>query len=98
MVHSALSELSDPTNQAVTLPIYALCWPLGTVIGPMLGGTFSNPADKFPFLDIPLFRQYPYLMPCLVAAAFSALGCTLGYFLLEEVRSFFVIDFLWRSL
>ena len=69
------------------MPIYALCWPLGTVIGPMLGGTFSNPADKFPLLDIPLLRQYPYLMPCLVSAAFSAVGATLAYFLLEEVRT-----------
>ena len=64
----------------------------------MLGGTFSNPADKFPPLDIPLFRRYPYLMPCLVAAAVSAVGSTLAYFLLEEVRSFFAIGFLWRIL
>jgi len=63
----------------------------------MLGGTFSNPADKFPLLDIPLLRRYPYLMPCLVAAAFSAFGSTLAYFLMEEVRGFFAIDFLTYS-
>ncbi|KAF9648058.1 MFS general substrate transporter [Thelephora ganbajun] len=84
VVHSVLGELSDPTNQAVILPIYALCWPLGVIIGPMLGGTFSNPADKFPLLDVPLLRQYPYAMPCLASAAFSAFGATLAYFLMEE--------------
>lgn len=75
------------------MPLYALCWPLGVVIGPMLGGTFSNPADKFPLLDLPLLRQYPYLMPCLVSAAFSAFGTTLAYFLMEEVRSFLLLAF-----
>ena len=71
------------------LPIYGLCWPLGTVIGPVLGGTFSNAANKYPLLDIPLLRQYPYAMPCLVASAFSLFGVTLAYFLMEEVRCFF---------
>lgn len=67
------------------LPIYALCWPFGSIIGPMLGGAFSNAADKFPLLDVPLLRQYPYAMPCLISAVVSAVGATLAYFLLEEV-------------
>ena len=70
------------------LPIYALCWPLGAIIGPILGGTFSNPADKFPLLDVPFLRQYPYALPCLVASTLSFLGVTLAYFLMEEVRRF----------
>jgi len=59
----------------------------------MLGGVFSNPADKFPFLDVPLLRQYPYAMPCLVSAAISALGATLAYFLMEEVRHSLSLSF-----
>lgn len=70
------------------LPIYGLSWPLGTIIGPMLGGTFSNPADKFPFLDIPLLRQYPYAMPCLVTTAFSVFGIALAYLFMEEDSCF----------
>ena len=70
------------------LPIYGICWPLGTIIGPILGGTFSNPADKFPLLDIPLLRQFPYAMPSLIAAAVSIFGAVLAYFLLEEVWGF----------
>jgi len=75
------------------LPIYALCWPLGAIIGPILGGTFSNPADRFPLLDIPLLRQFPYAMPSLISAAFSAFGATLAYFLMEEVRRFSPLTF-----
>ena len=86
VIHSVLGELSDPTNQSIILPIYALCWPLGVVIGPMLGGAFSNPADKFPLLDVPFLRRYPYAMPCIVSAVISVFGATLAYFLMEEVE------------
>ena len=59
----------------------------------MLGGMFSRPADKFPFLDIPLLRQYPYAMPCMISAVISAFGATLAYFLMEEVRRFLSLTF-----
>jgi len=84
VIHSVLGELSDSTNQNVMLPIYAMCWPLGVIIGPVLGGTFSNPADKFPLLDVPFLRQYPYAMPCVISTVISVLGATLTYFLMEE--------------
>jgi hypothetical protein len=70
------------------MPLYVLSWTIGTIIGPMLGGTFSNPADKFPLLDVPLLRQYPYAMPCMISAGLSMFGATLAYFLMEEVRRF----------
>ena len=50
----------------------------------MLGCTFSNAADKFPFLDMSLLRQYPYAMPYVISAAVPAAGATLAYFLLVD--------------
>ena len=70
------------------LPIYAIGLPLGTIVGPLIGGTFSNAADRFRFLDVPLLRQYPYAAPCLISALVSAVGAALTYFLLEEVWRF----------
>lgn len=56
------------------------------VIRPLLGGTFSNPAEKFPSLfDNHLFRTYPYLLPSLVAASIAFSGVIFGIFFLEEV-------------
>ena len=53
---------------------------------PLLGGTFSNPAEKYPqFFDIELFRAYPYLLPSLIAASVAAFGAIFGFFFLEEV-------------
>lgn len=33
VMHSVIGELSDPTNQAIVLPIYGLTWPIGSIIG-----------------------------------------------------------------
>lgn len=32
-MHSALGELTNPSNQALAYPIYGMCWPLGVIIG-----------------------------------------------------------------
>ena len=50
-----------------------------------MGGLLSNPADKFSWFDVPLFRRYPYLLPCVTAAAIAWAGCLYGYFYLGEV-------------
>lgn len=64
----------------------------------MLGGTFSNPADRYPLLDIPFLRRYPYIMPCMAASMLSLLGVALAYFLMEEVRRFSLSLLVARSL
>ncbi|EKM55532.1 uncharacterized protein PHACADRAFT_256226 [Phanerochaete carnosa HHB-10118-sp] len=85
VVQSVIGEITDHTNQAVAFPIYGLCWPLGAIIGPLLGGTFSNPATKWPGLfDTELFRNFPYLLPSLLAASIAFCGAVFGFFALEE--------------
>jgi len=58
-------------------------------IRPMLGGVLSHPANRWPDTlgRIVLFRNYPYFLPCLVAAMvpLSAFGFTSLF--LKEVRS-----------
>ncbi|KAF5386762.1 hypothetical protein D9615_001646 [Tricholomella constricta] len=85
VIHSVLGELTDSTNQALAFPIYGLFWPLGSIIGPLIGGTLSNPATKYPALfDIPLLRMFPYLLPCFAAALLGLCGVVLAYYLLDE--------------
>ncbi|TFY65498.1 hypothetical protein EVG20_g5566 [Dentipellis fragilis] len=89
VIHSVLGELTDSSNQAIAFPIYGLTWPLGAIIGPLIGGTFSNPATKFPqFFDYEFLRTYPYFLPGFIAAVTSVSGVIFGYFFLEEVRIF----------
>lgn len=63
-------------------------WSIGTIIGPFIGGTFSDPHDAFPnlFPAGGLFYRYPYLLPNLVCAALLFVSIILGYFLLEETH------------
>ena len=54
---------------------------------PLIGGTFSSPAIKFPILfDNQFFNLYPYFLPGFISAVISFAGVAFGYFFLEEVR------------
>jgi hypothetical protein len=51
------------------------------VIGPVIGGGFESPARNYPdsfFARIPVLQQFPYLLPCLIAAVFLAAGAVLA--------------------
>ncbi|KAF8654091.1 hypothetical protein AX16_003624 [Volvariella volvacea WC 439] len=85
VIHSVLGELTDETNQAIAFPIYGLFWPLGSIIGPLIGGTLSNAATKYPqYFDYHVFKVHPYFLPCLIAAILALFGVALGYYCLEE--------------
>jgi MFS family permease len=85
VIHSVLGEITDSTNQMVALPIYGLIWPLGSIIGPLIGGTFSHPASKYPdILGYQFLKDYPYVLPCFIAFAIAIIGVSLGFIFLEE--------------
>jgi len=54
---------------------------------PLLGGTLSRPHERFggPF-NTEFWKDFPYLLPCLVAASFSTVMLLLGVVFLVEVR------------
>ncbi|KAG6336070.1 hypothetical protein ID866_3017 [Astraeus odoratus] len=85
VVQSMLGESMDSTNQATVVPIFGLMWPLGSIIGPLIGGFFSQGAFKFPNLfGYGIFQENPYFLPCLISATISFIGVVLGYVFLEE--------------
>ncbi|OJA11394.1 hypothetical protein AZE42_03948 [Rhizopogon vesiculosus] len=59
------------------------CWGLGGVAGAIIGGSFEKPAEKWPdvFGKVPLLVDYPYLLPCAVAASVTFTGSLLSLFL-----------------
>ena len=63
-------------------------WSIGTIIGPAIGGTFSDPRSSFPdiFPEGGLFDRYPYLLPNLLCALLLLVSIIFGYFLLEETH------------
>ena len=53
----------------------------------MIGGTLAKPATRYPsWFDCELFREYPYLLSCLVTSALALFASALAAFFLQEVR------------
>ncbi|KAI0282204.1 MFS general substrate transporter [Russula aff. rugulosa BPL654] len=85
VIHSVLGEITDSTNRAIAFPVFALAWPFGSIIGPLIGGTFSSPANRFPNLfNHDFFRSYPYFLPGFMASVICLTGAIFGYVFLEE--------------
>lgn len=64
-----------------------IVWSVGTIVGPVIGGALAMPATKYPdvFGSVDFFRQFPFSLPNLLAAAVFLFGvalCTLFF----EVR------------
>ncbi|GAW06287.1 MFS general substrate transporter [Lentinula edodes] len=87
VVHTVLGEITDSTNQAAAFPLYGLVWPIGSIIGPLIGGSFSSPASQFSIFRQTIFDRHPYFLPCFVAGLLSIVGFTLAYFCLGETLS-----------
>ncbi|KAG0299558.1 hypothetical protein BGZ98_009945 [Dissophora globulifera] len=85
---SMLGEIADHTNQSQAFSVFGFAWGIGMIVGPVLGGYLANPAKTFPdiFGDWAFFIEYPYFLPCFVAAMGSVVGFVVGYFFLEETK------------
>ncbi|KAF2186390.1 MFS general substrate transporter [Zopfia rhizophila CBS 207.26] len=66
--------------------IMPLVYTIGAIIGPTIGGAFSNPlhVDSRKPRRGKLFERYPYLLPNLVAASFFCVGIVTGWLFLKE--------------
>ncbi|KAF7985907.1 hypothetical protein HWV62_43808 [Athelia sp. TMB] len=81
---SIVGEITDSSNVGLATAVYGLSWPIGAVLGPLLGGGLSNPAEKFSWLNWEFLRRHPYFLPCGVSGALSLAAVTVGYFFLQE--------------
>ncbi|KAJ3773904.1 major facilitator superfamily domain-containing protein [Lentinula raphanica] len=93
VIHTVLGEITDSSNQAAAFPLYGVTGPVGSIIGPLIGGSLSNPAQKFePIEDttrpashlVKFLHLHPYFLPGLVSGIIALLGVALAYFCLEE--------------
>lgn len=85
VIHSALGEITDSTNQALAVSIYGVMSPIGSIIGPLIGGSFSSPAIKYPSLfRHTFFQNHPYFLPCLISGSIAVLAASLSFVFLEE--------------
>ena len=76
-----IRELTTAEQRARGFASVGQAWGIGFLLGPLVGGALSRPADAYPAFEGGLFETLPYLLPCLCAAA----GCALGAFAVSRL-------------
>ncbi|XP_006458252.1 hypothetical protein AGABI2DRAFT_115264 [Agaricus bisporus var. bisporus H97] len=86
VLHSALGEITDQSNQVLAFPVFGLFWPLGNVIGPIIGGALVDPVEHFPqlFGSSAFLRQYPHFLPCLFSGLMALSAALFAHLYLCE--------------
>ncbi|KIJ65124.1 hypothetical protein HYDPIDRAFT_111019 [Hydnomerulius pinastri MD-312] len=86
VMRSMIAEITDSTNVAEAFAYLPFTWSAGTTLGPLIGGSLSHPAERFPSLfgNLDFFKEYPYFLPCAVPATVSALCWATTYIFLDE--------------
>jgi len=80
-----LGEVIEPGNEAQGFSFLALCFSCGLILGPLLGGHLSRPAESMPsiFADT-IFETYPFLLPNLTYAMLAVFALVVGSVSLKE--------------
>lgn len=83
VARGAVAVITDPSNEARAYATVGFAWGLGGVAGAVIGGAFETPANRWPdgIGSIHLFVDYPYLLPCGIAASVTFMGAILSLFL-----------------
>jgi len=79
-----LAELTDKSNQATAFTGLSVSYRIGQSIGQPIGGLLAHPERRSEFFDTPFWREYPFSLPCFVAAGTAGIIVIVGYFSLEE--------------
>jgi MFS family permease len=86
VIKSTVMDITDATNLPNAYSYTPIPWHVGKIIGPLIGGSLSRPADRFPdiFGRSELLKTYPYLLPCSISTILVLIAWLIVYFRLKE--------------
>ncbi|KAG1728507.1 major facilitator superfamily domain-containing protein [Suillus paluster] len=86
VIKSMMIDVTDSTNMAQAFGFLPLPWMTGNTLGPLIGGSLSRPADRFPrlFGQSTFLKTHPYFLACAGPALFTAVAWLVTYMLLQE--------------
>ncbi|EFP83316.1 uncharacterized protein PGTG_09269 [Puccinia graminis f. sp. tritici CRL 75-36-700-3] len=86
VLQSIVGEITDATNFADAAAYLPLCYAIGSIVGPIMGGYLSLPAQQYPSLfgGSAFLIEYPYFLPCLGGGLLNFAAIIIGYFYMEE--------------
>lgn len=64
VLKSVLGEITDNSNQARCFVLLPVSFAIGSIIGPSIGGSLSDPVEAFPSLfgNSKFFAEFPYFL------------------------------------
>ncbi|KAH7101570.1 MFS general substrate transporter [Auriculariales sp. MPI-PUGE-AT-0066] len=85
-IRTMLTELSTAQTQARAFSLFAFSGNIGIFFGPLIGGMFSQPVDRYPWIfgNVKLFHDYPYLLPGLVTGSVTYCVALMNFMWLKE--------------
>lgn len=89
VIQTMVGELTtNPKHEPRAFAVMPFVWSIGTIVGPSIGGYFSEPAKNFPeyFAQNGIFARFPYLLPNLMCALLLLASIVAGYFFLYETH------------
>ncbi|KAJ3571158.1 hypothetical protein NP233_g3935 [Leucocoprinus birnbaumii] len=85
VMKSVMGELTDTTNRAEGFSLMPVVWATGATLGPLLGGSLSNPHKRFPTLfKNEFWKEYPYFLPCLTTSLFILVAIVVTFMFFKE--------------
>lgn len=73
--------------QTRAFAVMPMTFNIGTIMGPVIGGLLADPAKNYPnqfWAKLPIFKQYPYLLPNAFPMPLVLVSLVICYFFLEE--------------
>ncbi|KAG2144760.1 major facilitator superfamily domain-containing protein [Suillus cothurnatus] len=88
VIECMVMDITDITNMPKAYGYIPIPWMIGAIVGPLIGGSLSRPAERFPdiFGRLELLKTYPYLLPCSISTIFASIAGLVTYFWLKEVN------------
>jgi len=87
-------EICNERQQATSVSLVSFVWGLGLIIGPAMGGYFSQPATKYPslFPHGSLFDRYAYLLPSLLVTVIAIPTLFSTFYLPETLHNHDIVE------
>jgi hypothetical protein len=89
-LHRISEIIREKKYQSRAFLLLPMTFNLGVIVGPILGGILSDPADSYPglFGGVPFFEKYPYATPNILSSMFLFSAATAVWLGLEETLDY----------
>ncbi|EFA78366.1 hypothetical protein PPL_09017 [Heterostelium album PN500] len=92
VIKTYIGEVTDKTNQVEAFGWIGLTWGFGSIVGPIVGGILSQPAQNIPFIfknNYFFGHLFPFFLPNLVIGILTAIGLGFTYMTMNETLKTF---------